>query len=265
MNNDTKNQNGEIEIDLLSIFKMLKQRIWIIIASAILCSGIAYGYTYYFINPMYQASVMIYVNNSSISVGSATFSISDAQISAAKKLVDTYLVILKSRSTLEEVAKLSNLGYSYERLYGMISGGDVNSTEIFQISVTSDSPTEAALIANTIAQILPQRISGIVDGSSVKIVDYAVTPQWSISPSYTKNTSMGLIAGLVLSVAAIIIGNLLDTRIASKEYLTMTYDIPIIGIIPDNRQSDADDIYYAYYRSDKNSTAKTNSTPETKR
>ncbi|MDP4125013.1 MAG: Wzz/FepE/Etk N-terminal domain-containing protein [Bacillota bacterium] len=252
------NRQEETEIDLISIFKLLKQRIWIIIAAVILCSIIAFGYTQLFIKPSYQAGVMIYVNNSSISVGSATFSISDAQLSAAYKLVDTYLVILKSRSTLEKVIELSKTNYTYEQLLKMVDGEAVDSTEIFRVNVTSHSPTEAALIANTIAQVLPQRISEIVEGSSVKIVDNAVIPTERISPSYTKNTAIGFLIGLVLSTAYIIINNLLDTRISSRDYLAQTYNIPIIGVIPDINESHPDDAYgYYYYRPHKETSNNT--------
>ncbi|HOP11786.1 MAG TPA: Wzz/FepE/Etk N-terminal domain-containing protein [Oscillospiraceae bacterium] len=258
MNVSESRQNRETEIDLLQIFRILKKKIWIIIAAVLICSGIAYEYTLLFVVPSYQAGVMIYVNNSSISVGGASISISDAQLSAAYKLVDTYIVILKARSTLEEVISLSKVNYSYEQLYSMIEGYSVDSTEIFKISVTSRSPSEAALLANTIAQVLPQRISEIVEGSSVKIVDYAVTPLWRVSPSYTKNISMGAVAGFVLSVAYIIIRNQSDTRITSKEYLTQVYGIPVIGIIPDIKDTGTNDIFNYYYRSDENSSTASN-------
>ena len=108
----------------------------------------------------------MYVNNSSISVGSTQVNLSD--LTAAQSLVETYMVILKTRGTLEEVIKEANLPYDYEQLSGMIEAGAVNSTEVFSISVTSASPEEAEKIANTIAELLPNRIADIVEGSSVR-------------------------------------------------------------------------------------------------
>lgn len=51
----------------------------------------------------------------------------------------------------------------------MVQAEAVNSTEVFSIDVTSPDPQEAELIANAIADILPDRIADIVEGSSVKI------------------------------------------------------------------------------------------------
>ena len=49
---------------------------------------------------------MMYVNNSSINVGSTQVDLSD--LSAAQSLVETYIVILKTRGTLEQVIEQEN-------------------------------------------------------------------------------------------------------------------------------------------------------------
>lgn len=105
---------------------------------------------------------MMYVNNSSINVGSTQVDLSD--LSAAQSLVETYIVILKTRGTLEQVIEQENLSYDYETLSDMIEAGAVNSTEVFEIQVTSADPEEAERIANCIAELLPGRISEIVGG-----------------------------------------------------------------------------------------------------
>ena len=40
-------------------------------------------------------------------------------------------------------------------------------------------------------------VLNVVEGSSVKIVDYAIVPAEIASPSYTRNTALGMLAGLV--------------------------------------------------------------------
>ena len=220
-------------IDLLRLFKALWRRIWAIILAAVICGGAAFSVAAFLITPTYEASALMYVNNSSFSVGSTSFSISSSEISAAQSLVETYVVILETRSTLEDVIEAADLDYDYETLLGMIEAEAVNSTEIFSITVTSTDPEEAALIANTIAEILPDKISEIVDGSSVRVVDYAVTPVTKAAPSITYFTAAGILIGIVLSAIVIIILELSDDVIHSEDYLTQTYDVPILASIPD--------------------------------
>ena len=107
-------KSEEFEIDLLELAQVLLHRLWVIIIVTVLCGGIALGYTVALIKPQYTASVLLYVNNSNISVGSASFSISNADLSAAQKLVDTYVVILKSRRVLNQVIEESGTAYSYD-------------------------------------------------------------------------------------------------------------------------------------------------------
>jgi capsular polysaccharide biosynthesis protein len=246
----TTNQIGtdESEIDLLELARVLWRRAWLVVLSTILVAAMAFGYTYCLVTPLYTASALLYVNNSSFSVGSTSFSISASELSAAKTLVDTYGVILLSRTTLEEVIEVDNLDYTYEELYSMITTGAVNDTEIFEVTVTSDSPAEAESIANTIAGILPEKISNIVEGSDVRIVDYAVIPSHRTSPSYTKNTAVGGILGFVLAAAYIILRYLLDENIHTEDYLTQTYpNIPLLAVVPDMSESKGRDSSGGYY------------------
>ena len=104
------------------------------------------------------------MNNSSFSFGSTSFSISSSELSASNSLVNTYIYILKSRTTLEDVISKAGLPYTYEELSKMITTNAVSGTAAFDVTVRSLSPTEAEHIANTIAQVLPERIAEIVDG-----------------------------------------------------------------------------------------------------
>ena len=224
----------EMEIDLRDLFGALIHRIWLVVVGAVIGGLIALAYTYFMIDPLYKSSALMYVNNSDLSLGSTSFSISNADLSAAQKLVNTYVVILKSRACLNEIIEKAELKYSYDTLKNMISASAVNSTEIFQIVVTSTSPTEAEKIANTIAVVLPEKIADIVSGSDVRIVDYAVVPSHRSSPSYTRNTAVGILLGAVIVAVILVLAYLFDEIIHSEDYLTQTYpDIPLLSVIPD--------------------------------
>ncbi len=222
-----------VEIDLLDLIKLLWSKIWIIIISMVLCATIAFSASIFMISPKYTATAMMYVNNSSLSVGSSTITFSSSQLSAAKSLLDVYVIILESRTTLEAAIERADLKYSYGQLKSIVSSSSVNDTEIFNISATCTNPADAELIVDTLVEILPERISDIVDGSSVRVVDHAILPTGSSSPSYTRYAFMGAIVGAVVSVAAIIIRDLMDTTVRDEEYLRNRYNIPVLAVVPD--------------------------------
>lgn len=228
-----KNQEY-VEIDLLHILQILWKRAWALALAIVIFGVAAFGYAAFIIKPSYQAKLMLYVNNSSISLGSTSFSISSADLTAAQSLVDTYIVILNTRTVLNEVIEESGVSYGYEELKSMISAQAENGTEVFSVTVTSNDPKEAKLIANTIAKVLPHKVANIVDGASMRIVDYAVTPQSKSAPSIPKYVAIGALFGLVLAAAVVIIIDFLDDTIHSSEFLRQEYPtIPILAGIPD--------------------------------
>ena len=218
-----------IEIDLLKLVLILWRKAWAIVLAMVVMGGIAFGVTYNFIEPTYQASVKVYVNNTNQNNSTMT----QSDVNLQRTLVQTYIVTLKSRTTLNEVIKQADLDYDFEELSEMISAEAVNSTEVFEVTVVSKDAKEAAEIANTIAEVLPTRISEIIESSSVKILDYAIINNEPVSPSYVKNIAIGALAGAVVAVALIFLQFVLDNKIHSEEYLIEHYKYPILAVIPD--------------------------------
>ncbi len=248
-----------IEIDLLKLVLILWRKAWAIILAAIVMGGIAFGITYNFIAPEYQASIKVYVNNTN---QSSTTTLTQSDLNVAKQLVDTYIVTLKSRTTLNQIITEAGLDYDSEELNDMITAGAINSTEVFEVTVTSEDAKEAALIANTIADILPNRITEIVENSSVRIVDYAIIDEEPVSPSYPKNVAIGALAGIVVAVALIFLQFVLDNKIHSEEYLIEHYKYPILAVIPD-LNTNSKQKYYKKKKNYYNSNASTTQTDST--
>ena len=245
-------KNDEMEIDLLELFRALWKRALAIILVAVIVGTAAFAVTLFFVSPKYKATASMYVNNSSFSFGSTSFSISPSELSASNSLVSTYIFILESRTTLEDVIAKAGLSYNYEELSGMITTEALSGTAAFTVTVESESPAEAELIANTIAQLLPDRIAEIVDGSSVRIVDYAIIPAHRSSPNYIKNTAIGVLLGGFLAAGIVTVRFINDESryevIHSADELREIYpDITVMALIPDMRLSEKKGYYYSSY------------------
>ena len=226
------NNNTEEYIDLGHIISVLWKYIILILIVGILFAVLFFFYAQLFVTPMYEANALFYVNNSTFSLGSAV-RISTGELNAASDLVDTYVAILQSRANMELVIEESGVRYTYEQLREMVSAKAINSTGLFQVAVRSSNPEEARALANVIAVILPDKISDIVANSSVEVVDYAVTPHSRVSPSYYKYTAVGLLLGMILCSAIVLLRDYFDDVIHDEDYLLETYDAPMLATIPD--------------------------------
>lgn len=243
-----RNKNTYYEIDIVQLLGTLWRKAWVILLAALIGGGVAFTYAAFLVTPLYKAEAQMYVNNSSFAVGSTSFSINSTELTAAQSLVDTYIVILNSRPTLEAVLDKTGVDYSCDQLENMISAGAVNNTEIFSITVTSKDPQEAELIANAIVDILPDKISDVVDGSSVRTVEWAIVPSEKSSPDITMYTAIGGLVGVVIACMILIIQFAGDTLIHDEDYLTETYKLPVLAVIP-NLYDDRQNSYYKAYRS----------------
>jgi capsular polysaccharide biosynthesis protein len=233
----------QFEIDLKRVLLVLWSRAWIILLAAVLAGSLALGYAWFFIAPTYSASVQIYVNNN---YGDAE-GISSAQLTAAQDLAYTYMVILESRKVLDDVAKQTDLGYTTGQIKSMIKSEALNGTEVFQVTVTNTNYKHAAAIANGIAEVLPDKISAVVDGSSVRVVDYAVENPNPVGPNYNRYIMLGTLVGFVLCALIVIIADLADTTIKSEDYLVYVHgNLPLLAVIP-TAQSTKSGYYKGYY------------------
>ena len=238
------NTDQEYEIDLLDLCQALWKNALIIALVAVIVGAAAFGVTAFFITPKYQATASMYINNNnSLNFGSTSFEISAGELTTSNSLVPAYLYILRSRTTMEDVIAEANLSYTAEELKRMITATAVDKVAAFEVTVTSESPSEAEMIANTIARLLPDRFAEVMDGSAVRIVDYAIIPSHRASPNILKNTVLGCLAGAILCAVIVILRSLLDDRpkvmIQSADEIRAMYpDLRILAVIPDMRMSE---------------------------
>ena len=231
---DTELQPLEMPgIDVTRILCAVVSKSWLVALVALLCAVITFLGTFLLVTPQYESTAMFYVNNSNLSLGDTSLSISSAELSTSRNLVDSYIVILNTRETLVDVIDYAGVSYSYRELKNMISASAVNGTEIFKVTVTGPDPQEAERIADAIAYILPKRIGKIIDRTSAKVVDAAITPSGPSSPSYPQNTIIGFLAGLVLMVAIIVLREIFDTTIRAEEDIGQCCKHPILAVVPD--------------------------------
>jgi len=245
---EVKNQAPVTEenggIDILQILLALWRKVWVIVIAGALTAVLFFGYTKFMVTPMYSSSVLLYVNSSSVTVGNGGVSISASGLSVARSLVETYIGILETRTTLEKVAKEADIDYNYAQLRGMVSAETYGETEIFKVTVTTPNSKLSAKIANTIAEVLPDRVADIIDGCSVRLVDKAVASKAPSSPNATRNALLGFIFGAFVACAVIVVMFFLDDTIYNEDYLLQTYDVPVLAKIPNLLVEDDDKYGY---------------------
>ena len=244
MNENEIRKNEEIELDIGRVIRVVLDRAWLVALITVLCAAIAIAGTYFLITPQYQASAKFYVNNNSRMPGDSASSMTSGDLSTSRNLVDSYLVILNTKETILDVIDYAGCDLTYREIKGMITAEAVNETEIFQVTITSPNPEEALQIANAIVEVLPKRISTIIDGTSAKVVETAVLPAKPSSPSYPKNAVIGALLGFVMVAAIIVLREIFDVTIRSEEDINQCCKLPILAAVPDMSAPSKGGSYY---------------------
>ena len=85
----------------------------------------------------------------------------------------------------------------------------------YTVEASADTPTLAARLASGFAEELVDATSGGGDGAEV--VEAAEAPEAPVSPRTVRNTLIGLVAGLLVGVAAALVASARDRRVPEPE------------------------------------------------
>lgn len=226
-----RNDNEEMEIDLLELLMVMKKHLAAILLAGIVGLVIMFAYTSFLVTPLYSASSMMYVMpDNSNSMNSST--LSDMQV--GQQLTSDYSSMIKSRSFMEDVIKKLNLTIDYQQLLGKVEVTNPTSSRILQVTVNDPNPQTAADIANEVASVAESKLKEITGMQAIKIYEEAAVPDRPSSPSLKKNCALGLLAGIVLAMAVVTILYLLDDTIKTEDDIEKYLGMTTLAVLPYN-------------------------------
>lgn len=220
----------EIEIDLLDLFYYYRSKIVWIIAAFLIGALLAGVITQFAITPKYTAtSTMYMVSSSSGSVVDLT------DLNIGESLSSDYIELIKTRPIIEDVIRDQDLDYKYEEVLKMLNLSVVADTRIIKIAVTSTDREEAMNIANELAIKAEEKLPKLMDAPKPNIAEKAILPQHKSSPSLTKNTMIGALLLLLLTLAVLTVMYLMDDTLKTAEDVEKHFGIMPLTVIPEGK------------------------------
>jgi len=222
--------NEEIDIkELMSVFWEKRAIIFIVLIIAII---LGFVYTMYFKDPKYTASSTLLLAQKD--AGDTASAVTQTDITLNDKLIATYKELAKSNTVVREVMdnlRLTNISES--GLKSEINITAVKETQILQISVTDADPARAQRIANELSEVFVKKISELYKIENISIVDEAELPQRPSNIDHKKDIAIFAAAGLVISIAIILLINLLDTTVKTSADIEKALDLIVLAEIPE--------------------------------
>lgn len=261
MENSTKTENT---IDLRRLCMLLRAHIWAIIAWAVGLGAVGFILAAFVVEPKYTSTTQILVNqkrNASDAGQAYTAQQADVQMINTYKDIITSPVILKDASkwiknptevvkpakkakyrTLADgtkklispaepaVIRRAGRGYnvSAKEMQKDISVTTQQNSQVFTISAKSNDPEKAQAIANAVAQTFKSKIKKIMKVNNVTIVSPAVLGTKTF-PKTSLFTLAGIILGLIISIALVVLRDSFNTTVRDDDYLTKELGLTNLG------------------------------------
>lgn len=222
------------EINLKDLLTYFIKKIPIILIISIIVMILGMLYNILFKKPLYYGDVtLILVQENNYNQNS---SITQNDILLNQKLVSTYTEIIKSKRVLDRTIRELGLDYTYESLKNNIKVSSINNTEIIKIAVSDRNNSDAATIANKIADVFQEEVTEIYNLENVSIIDAAIEQEQPYNIHSLRDAIIYLVVGLVLSTGIFFVIYYFDTSIKSSEEVEQRLGIPVIGTIPLSRK-----------------------------
>lgn len=222
------------ELDLKQLVNIFLNKRLQIISIVLIFLIIGIIYTFMFITPKYKSyTSLVLAKSDNVSEDvKDTSTITQTDITLNQKLVSTYSELIKSKNVLREVIKNLNINEDEESLKGNITVSAVKDTELIQITVTNYYPDRASDIANEIAKVFTKKVGEIYHINNVYIVDEAESSYIPYNINHVKDIIIFMVVGFVVSIAYVLVANLLDTTIKTAEDVEKQIDVTVLASIP---------------------------------
>lgn|SRR5699024_3500429 len=206
--------NGYITLE--GLLKLLRKNVHILIGWIIGSFAVTALFTFYIIEPQYEATSRIVVNQTENRMSNIT----SADISTNISLMRTYQNIILEPIILEDVIEETNSKNTLKKMGDKIKFQNDEESLVFGITVTDKDPFMAAEIANSTSEIFQKKIGKILPVNSVTILSEAFPNKTPTSPKVLQNLLFGILLGFLIGFMQIFLRNLLDKRVKSSDIIT---------------------------------------------
>ncbi|MDR7383816.1 polysaccharide biosynthesis tyrosine autokinase [Promicromonospora iranensis] len=201
----------------------------IALAGIVLASLFAFTRT-----PMYTTSSQVFV---SFHGAESTSELATGTTYVQRRVV-SYANLVRSPQVLDPVIEELGLDTTPGELGSRVQASPVTDTVLVDITATDADPTEAARIANTVAESLAERVDELETpqrtGDSpvqLQLVREAVTPGSASYPNIPVLVLVGFLLATALGIALAVLREIADTRVRSEQDLRAVTDSAVIGTI----------------------------------
>lgn len=230
-----------MELDLKDYIKVIKKRFWLILAIVVIACASTGILSYFFIQPVYEASTKLVVNKSSNQVGMGVEQMNLNDINFNIRLIDTYKEIIRTTRIMDKVAnEYESLNLTTEQLINKVKVSSVNNTQVMTLIVQDTSYSVAMETVNAVSKIFQREIPGIMSVDNVSLLNEAkpINNPVPVKPNPKLNIAISFVVGLMTAVGLAFLLEFLDDTIKTEQDVQNFLELPTLGVIAKINEDD---------------------------
>lgn len=218
-----------MEIDIVDLWKAIRQRLVLIIilaGVAVLITGIV---NFYILTPKYEAVTKVIVIKQS---SDQTIEYDD--LLTGEKLLKTYSEIVKSNRVAEDVISSLKLNISPKQLMNQLKVQGSSESLIVSIIIVDEDPAKAVAISNAFSKHSLNEWKAIMKMDNIHILDEAKldtrpSPVW---PKPFLYMTMSFVITIMVGIVLAILLEFIDKTLKTEEQIEQMLRLPVLGVIP---------------------------------
>lgn len=218
-------------LELKDYLRVLRRN-WIVIVTTVLIGILVSGAASLLVKPKYMSETKLFV---ALQNSASAAELQQGNVFTQAR-VQSYVKTVTTPAVLQPVIDSLGLDKTPDSLAGSISATSDPNTVLISISVTDESPVQAAAIAQAVGGSLVNTVDtlekparGDVSPVKLSIVTPASAPASPVSPNVRLNIALGFLGGLVVGLGLAALRAVLDTRIRGEADLRRVTDAAVLG------------------------------------
>jgi capsular polysaccharide biosynthesis protein len=220
------------------LLQTLRRRMWTIVLVAIVTAGSALGFSL-LQTPTYEASVQMLVGQKV--TGGEYPNPGVASVSDLQEVAQTVAKAVPTTPIAETVVERLDLQEaSAGEVIENVSAEPDPGTMFVNVSYKDSDPKGAQLIANTIGEVLSEKISEVSIGANAitaTVWEPATLPETPVSPDPIRNGIIALVLGSLLGVVLAFLLEYVSDSWNSRDEVEEVSGVPTLGVVPKFRVS----------------------------
>lgn len=226
MTHPTYKDDFNDEIDLLELFQLFMDNLFLILGLSILGFILAFAYTTFLVEPTYSSESTVFIQPT---VKENQVSASD--ITTNQKLTTTYTEIAKSNTVLDQVWPSFKSTLTKNQIRSALTIKSIGDTQIISFSATTTDPELSMKLVNRVVNVFMMEVKDIMEIDNLTVIDKAQVNEDKVGPNRTLNVVIGMMLGFMLGVGIALLKMLLNRTIQTRYDAEKLLNLPVLGEI----------------------------------